>query len=380
MECIQDLDTSGARAAETFTHQGVRYLVVPQLALDVPGQPALMTVGNSDCDALVFRWQGDQYGGQFVRHASLPVPGGEDAEFFTIGERAFLATASLKTGAGPYELNVFSTVFELDNGVFTRFQDFPTFAAKQWVHFAMGQRHFLAMAQGVVMDGVAPRHPAKSTIYEWNGERFVEFQQITSAWGYNWAFFEHAGGCFLAHADHIEKSCILRWNGERFEPFQELDGKTGRAFQFFRADGQAWLAFACLHADTVLYRWDGQRFALHQTLSGPGGREFTWLDDAAGGQLVLVNFLHGTREEPVTALQSATYRFQGGQLAKASEFATLGGTDAVAFEEQGDTYLVVSHSLSAEVRFRTPTKVYRLGQAGQPGKSQPLAAGPRRQP
>ena len=30
----------------------------------------------------------------------------------------------------------------------------PTFAAKQWRHFAIGERHFLALAQGVVMEGV----------------------------------------------------------------------------------------------------------------------------------------------------------------------------------------------------------------------------------
>src|ERR1700741_3998427 len=72
MQNIQDLDTSGARAAETFVHGGTRYLVVPQLAVDVPGQPAMITVGDSNVDALVYRWQDEA----FVPHARLPVPGG----------------------------------------------------------------------------------------------------------------------------------------------------------------------------------------------------------------------------------------------------------------------------------------------------------------
>ncbi|CAN5494053.1 hypothetical protein BH10PSE18_BH10PSE18_39640 [soil metagenome] len=357
MKCIQDLDTSGARAVEIFVHQGTRYLVVPQLAVDVPGQPALITVGNSDIDALVYRWQDES----FVPHTRLPVPGGEDAEFFTIGDRAFLATASLKSGAGPYDLNVISVIFELKDGEFSEFQRVPTFAAKQWTHFTMGHRHFLALAQGVAMEGNEPRHPWKSTLYEWDGERFVEFQVIDSAWGYNFAFFEIGEQRFLAYADHVARSRIMLWSGTRFEDFQLLDGKTGRAFQFMEHGGQAWLAFACLHDDTVLLRWDGTGFAPHQKLSGPGGREFVWREDAEGGELVQINFLLGTREAPVTSLTSVGYRFADGSLVPRREFPTSGGTDACAFEDKGVSYLVVANSLGADIRFRTPSKVYRLG-------------------
>lgn len=354
MELIQSLDTTGARAAETFEHEGARYLVIPQLAADIEGQPPSMMLGNSDIDALVYRWDG----GRFALVQRLDVPGGEDAEFFRIGSRAFLATASLRTGAGPYDLNAQSTIFELRGGKFTPLQRIPTFAAKQWKHFAIGERHFLAQAQGVAMPGAQPRHPPESTIFEWNGERFEPFQRVASAWGYNWLFFELAGERYLAYADHVEGSRILRWNGRDFEPFQALEGKTGRAFCFFEAQGQAWFAFACLHDDTVLYRWDGTRFEKHQTLAGPGGRELRWLPREQ--RLVLVNFLHGSREQPLPSLQSALYRFEGDQLTIDQEFPTLGGTDAAAFTEGGDTYLVVTHSLSADVRFRTESKVYRL--------------------
>ena len=139
MKHIQDLDTSGARAVETFVFQETRYLVVPQLALDVPGQPAQMTLGDSNTETLVYCWQNSQ----FVLHCKLDVPGGEDAEFFQIGERGFLATASLRSGAGPYDLNAESVIFEICAGVFSPFQRVPTFAAKQWKHFSFDGRHFL---------------------------------------------------------------------------------------------------------------------------------------------------------------------------------------------------------------------------------------------
>jgi hypothetical protein len=359
MKLIQSLDTHGARAAETFVHDGRRYLVIPQLAMDVPGQPAKITVGDSDIDALVFVW----VDGRFVAHGSLPVPGGEDAEYFRIGEREFLATASLRMGAGPYDLNCNSTIFELMHGQFTPFQSFPTFAAKQWTFFEAGGRPFLALAQGAVMEGSQPRHPAKSVICEWDGTRFQPFQHIDSAaWGYNFAKFDIDGQEFLAYADNVAAAQIYRWTGSSFEPFQTLEGKTSRAFAFFRAEGQAWLAFACLHDDTVLLRWDGQRFVKHQVLSGPGGREFHWIagDGEQGGKLVVVNFILGTRDAPIPKMNSAIYRFEAERLVLETEFPTSGATDAAVFEEGGHAYMVVSNSLSADVRFATQSCVYRL--------------------
>ena len=354
MKLIQSLKTSGARAVECFVHQGARYLVVPQLAVDIEGQPPSMMLGNSDVETLVFKWSE----GQFTPHQKLDVPGGEDAEFFRIGERAFVATASLRTGSGPYDLNAYSTIFELHGGELVPFQRVPTFGAKQWKFFSIGERHFLAMAQGVVMEGKEPRHPSASIIFEWNGERFEEFQRVRSAWGYNWLFFEMSGERFLAYADHVEGSYIMRWNGSEFEPFQTLDEKTGRAFCFFESQGRAWLAFACLHDDTVLYAWNGAKFARHQIVSGQGGRELRWLADEQ--RLLLVNFLHGSREKPIPSLMSAFYRFEGGQLVIDREFPTLGGTDATAFEEAGKRYLVLAHSLSEDIRFGTESKVYQL--------------------
>lgn len=83
-----------------------------------------------------------------------------------------------------------------------------------------------------------------------------------------------------------------------------------------------------------------------------------WLPDAQ--RLVLINFLHGSREAPLPSLQSYLYRFDDDKLVIDQEFPTLGGTDATFFKEDNQSYLVVAHSLSADVRFRTESKVYHL--------------------
>jgi hypothetical protein len=352
---VQRLATSGARAVEPFTHEGAVYLAVPQLAADIPGQPPALTVGNSDVETLVFRWER----GAFVEHQRLKVPGGEDAEFFAIGERRFLATASLRSGSGPYRMDPPSEIFELRAGRFEPFQSVPGKAAKQWRHFRLGDRHFLALAQGVVLGPPGAPNP-KSCIFEWNGERFAHFQDVASAWGYNWEFMEVGNVALLAYADHVEPSRLLRWTGKSFERFQDLQGRSGRAFCHFRAAGESWLAFANLHDDSLLYRWSGDGFVLHQKLSGPGGREFEWIADGEAGHLVQVNFIHGTREAPQPVLQSVVYAWRGKAFEVAESFDTTGGTDAAAFDADGVRYLAVSNSLDESLRFRADTRIYRF--------------------
>src|ERR1700736_177360 len=91
------LHTSGARAVEPFNIDGTLFVAVPQLAIDIPGQTPDINGGDSDTSLLVFRANN----GGFAEHQRLEAPGGEDAEFFRIGGRSFLATASIRTGRGP---------------------------------------------------------------------------------------------------------------------------------------------------------------------------------------------------------------------------------------------------------------------------------------
>jgi hypothetical protein len=143
------IPTSGARAVEPFRLDGMGLLAIPQLATDIPGQPAHMNVGDSDTELLLLRQTADGY----EPFQTLPVPGGEDAEFFRIDDRAFLATASIRRGHGPYEFSTESTLYSWTGSRFAPFQAFPGFAAKQWRYFTVAGRHFLALAQGVALPG-----------------------------------------------------------------------------------------------------------------------------------------------------------------------------------------------------------------------------------
>ncbi len=357
LQTAQRLPTSGARAVASFELDGQTWLAVPQLAEDKPDEPAYMNGGNSNVDLILYRW--GEHG--FSEAQRLPVPGGEDAEFFRIGDRAFLATAGVRSGAGPYELNTDSVIFEWRDGRFVSFQAVPSFAAKQWRHFAIGERHFLALAQGVRMPGAVATNPAESMILEWDGNQFAAFQTVPSAWGYNWCAFRNMGEHYLAYADHHAPSILLRWTGATFVHHQTFEGGSGRAFCFLEQDGDAFLAFANLLGETVLLRWAGDRFESHQLLSGPGGRDFAALERDGSTYLVQVNFLTGPREAPVTRQQSVLYRFEDGRMTVVERFETFGAVDASFFTVGDAAYLAIAESLSEAVRFRTDSRIYRFG-------------------
>jgi hypothetical protein len=352
----QRLPTSGARAVLVFHTDRELRLAVPQLAVDIPGTPAYMNGGDSNVDMLLYRWSG----GRFIEDGRLSVPGGEDAVYFQLGGVEFLATASIRTGSGPYDLNADSILYRRAGDGWEVFQRFPTFAAKQWHYFSVGNRRFLALAQGVTIDGAVARNPRRSCIFEWDGHKFVDFQTLDGGWGYNWVDFDIDGQHFLGYADHSSASGLMIWNGESFAPFQDFAPQGGRAYEFFRADGHAWLAFACLTGESCLYRWDAGRFVPHQSLGGPGAREFAVVQTAQALYLVKINFIHGTPAAPKTDLASCIYQLKQGQLVVVEEFPTSGGTDAAVFAADGQLYLAVSNSLSRDIRFREDTVIYRL--------------------
>lgn len=351
---LQRIPTSGARAVESFRISGRELLAIPQLALDVPGAPAGMNVGDSNTDMLIL----ERRDGSYTTYATVPAPGGEDAEFFAIGDRQFLAAACLRTGSGPYDYDTESLVYEWTGARFELFQSVSTFAAKQWKHWAFGGRHFLGLAQGLALPQFHG-YNRSSVIFEWDGKRFVEFQIIPSEWAYNWHPFEIDGRFFVAHADHVADSVLFLWNGSRYVAHQSLLPSSGRAFADF-TDGHHYLVVAGLAEPPAVMRWDGERFVTHAHLEGLGARELRVVEKDRRLFLIRINFILGTPAEPETSLNSQVYEWRDAAFATVAEFPTTGGTDVEVLATDGDIQFAVSNALTADVRFAAETVVYAL--------------------
>ncbi len=351
---LQRIPTSGARAVESFRIGGRELLAIPQLALDVPGTPAGMNVGDSNTEMLIL----ERRDGAYTSYATVPAPGGEDAEFFAIGDRQFLAAACIRTGSGPYDYDTESFVYEWTGERFELFQSVSTFAAKQWKHWTIGDRHFLGLAQGLALPQFEG-YNRSSVIFEWDGEQFVEFQIIPSQWAYNWHPFEIDGRFFVAHADHVTDSVLFAWNGSRYVAHQSLLPSSGRAFAHF-TDGHHYLVVAGLAQPPAVLRWDGERFVTHAHLEGLGARELRVVEKDGRLFLIRVNFILGTPAEPETSLTSQVYEWRDAAFATVAEFPTTGGTDVEVLTIDGDIEFAVSNALTADVRFAAETVLYAL--------------------
>ncbi|KFH41994.1 Thrombospondin-type laminin G domain and EAR repeat-containing protein-like protein [Hapsidospora chrysogenum ATCC 11550] len=362
LELSQSLYTSGARAASLLDIQASPMLAIPQLAQDIPGGAPGMHGGDSDITLMLYRT--DQGSSQFHEIQQLDVPGGEDAEFVTVDDRTFLATASIRSGSDPhFDPNVDSVIFEWDGEKMVEFQRIPTWGAKQWRSFQIDGRHLLALAQGhgdMVDESPVGNISTSSTIFEWDGQAFQPFQTVASHMGYNWLYFSVDGHDFLAYADHAELSTILEWVNGEFVPFQKLDGPGGRAFCLLESRGETFLAFSRITSDSLVYKWDGTSFQHHQTLEGAGGREFALVTgDDGSSYLVHVKFLTGSLEDPITAMDSVIYRLTDeGLLVQVDTFLTHGATDVSTFSVDGQSYLVTAESLTEDLRFRQDSHVY----------------------
>lgn len=351
---IQRLPTTGARAVAPFELDGIRWLAIPQLAVDRAGTPEGINGGSSDAEVLLFA----EGPGGFAAQGALPVGAGEDVEIFTIGGRTFAAVAAIRTGDGPYDYSAVSAVFEWGADGFRLHQELPTYGAKQARHFRVGEQDFLGIAQGM------PGGDLTSTVLRWDGERFQPFQDLPSVVGYNIAVFEIDGVTYLAHADHAAPSLLYRFDETTFVEHQELIPAGGRAFLRLDDSTDSYLAVACINADSVLLKWDGGRFGAASVIpGGPGGREFARIEGDAGTFVVRVDFIHGTPADPQPDLDSHIYRFDGGALHPIGAFRTTGGTDVAVLPGDG-LDLAVSNGLSAVPvpgrTFAAETVIYRF--------------------
>jgi EPTP domain len=356
LQLVQRLPTSGARSAAIRQRPGEVLLAVAQFATDVSGQPPSMHGGDSDVSAPLYRW----VGGAFIECGSLALSGGEHIEFFDIGRRSFVAATSIRSGSGPYDMNARSWIREWIDGESVEVQCFDTFGAKQWKHFSIEGRHFLALAQGLEGPNISTSHPRTSRVFEWQADRFVPFQVFEGRWGYAWWPFNIGREVLLAYADHLERSLIYRWNGQQFEPMQTLEGGGGRAFASFSRDGADWLVFANIQRGVELLQWNGSGFDVHAKFGAPGARAVRLIKDAGNLYLLVANFIQGTPAAPRVLDRSELYAWEGTGFVLRETFPTSGAVDIASFDVNGVSYIVVANSLDHDLRFRADVTVFRF--------------------
>lgn len=352
------LATSGARGVISFNIDSDVFLAIPQLAEDIPDTPANMNGGNSNVSAIIYKW----VDAKFVEFQQLAAPGGEHIAFHNFAGRDFLAVASIRSGSNPdFNAKINSTVYEWDGTKFTELQQIPTFAAKDSTFFEISGELYLGFAEGFMESPDDTSADTSSHLYRFNGSEFVALQALPTKWGYCLQHFTIGPKHFLAVADHLQASSIYQLQDGGFVYLQEINcDPGGRDIMPFEVAGEYYLAYANLTHNSYIYRWNGSAFVQHQELQNDGGRSFAQLEHAGELYVFLTNFITGTRDAPQTVHNAIVYKWQNGELSKVMHYQTSGGTASCPFVIDGQNYLAVSNSLSADIRFRVDGMVYTV--------------------
>lgn len=358
LDLIQSLATSGAREVTPFSIKGEQYLAVPQLAYDILSLPPNMNGGNADADVLIFKRQDSK----FKLYQSLPGHGNEGAEFFTMDNQAYLATCSVDSGPKPPFTNfTYQKLYRWDGKYFYPVQQFYGYAAKAWKYFTVGDKKFLALANGVTLPNTPKTIDRRSVIYQWNGKKFIPFQYFDTKWGYDFTSFSIGKEQFLGLTDHLIPSKLFRWNGKKFEDFQSFDKSGGRQFYFFTIGDKKFLALANINQPSTIYLWQNHQFKLFQSLPGKGGRSFLYFNQNGKNYLLKLLFITGTRQAPKADQQSPIYEFTNGKFKQVATIATSGAVKASLFKNGKQSFIAIANSLSKDIRYNTPSKIYQLG-------------------
>ena len=205
------------------------------------------------------------------------------------------------------------------------FQRLETFAAKQLKHWRIGDRHFLGLAQGLALPQLEG-HNRNSVIFEWDGERFVEFQVDPVALGLQLApLRDRRDALRRARRPPRTDSVLYRWDGARLRrpPGAAAEGRPGLRALRRRHTTWSWPAWPSRRA---VLRWDGERFDAHAELEGLGARELAVEQRAAIPDPGQLHPRHAGRPEP--SLTSQVYAWRRRRLSlTVAEFPTVGGTD-----------------------------------------------------
>ena len=324
----QRLATSGARAVEPFAVGGHLRLAIPQLAEDIAGEPAHMNGGDSDVDAHLFVWRN----GRFERDGGLPLPGGEDIEFFTIGDERYLATASLRTGRGPYDLNSQSVVYRWEGGDWTPFSIVRDLRS-QTMATHRDRRAALSGAGARCHDRrsgrASPAHARASTPGTVRASSI--FKRSTGCGGITGARSRSPATACSGTPIMPERRDSIAGRARHSNPSRTSAITAAARSRSSKRTARRGLRMRRSAATPCSCAGTASGFAPHQSLGGPGGREFELIQTPAGLFLVRMCFIQGTPAAPKPALLSQIFRWNGDNFVTFAEFPTAGGTDAAAF-------------------------------------------------
>ena len=142
-------------------------------------------------------------------------------------------------------------IYKIDEstGSFSLYQTLQTRGAYDLEYFSIGNKHFLAFAY--YYDGT---HQLDSTIYQWNGKLFDTFQKVPTNGATHFTYFKMHEEHYLAVANHYDgssfstNSVIYKWSSGKFNKFQDIPTEGAMGCTAFVINNDTFISFP----DTII--------------------------------------------------------------------------------------------------------------------------------
>ena len=202
---------------------------------------------STDCSSNLHR---------FEKHQDLPTKAANAVEQFRIDGSVFLAFANRNDDDDSFSSDYF--IYKINDypGKFFLFQTIHTTGGRDIKYFTIADKHYIAVAN--IYDGNT--YKLNSSIYQWDGHRFVFMQNIPTDEASGLNFFEILSGQFLAVVNtRSTNSVIYKSKGNGFEKFQEIETEKAKACRAFVINNDTFIAFANFKssAKSTVFKWSG---------------------------------------------------------------------------------------------------------------------------
>ena len=299
----------------------------------------------------------------FEKVQDLPTRGAVGVEHFTIDGSLFLAFGNFVGDIKGYKTS--SMIYKMDNstGRLSLYQTLQTRGAHGLEYFSIANKHFLAVANHYYAT-----YRLDSTVYQWNGKLFVDFQKLSTNGAIHFTFFKVNGEHYLLVANfydgstHSTKSVIYKWNSGKFNRFQDISTEGARGCTAFEINGDAFIAFANSHKNSVqstVFKWSGGRFVKLQSLQTYGAYDVRSFNINCHTFLAFANYYSGSKHNT----NSFIYKWNGNKFVLFQSIPTRGATGWYPFVINGQTYLGVTNYYGDSQKYNAKSVVYRASGA-----------------
>jgi hypothetical protein len=299
--CLYQLipGTQHAFDFEFFTIEGNNYLIVANY---YNGTTCILS-------SPIYKWNpSTKFFESYVNQTAIATYGASDFDFFTMGDNYYLAVANKETDTS-YNTN--SYVYQWNNTRFDTTNPVATIAtsgANDWEHFTIGDNNYLVVANYYSNTG---GYNIPSRIYKWNitSKTFVQIQELATNGAFDCEYFAIGNDHYLAIANYYDgttyniNSRIYKWNPEteQFGTPQAIPTKYATGWKHFTVNGQHYLAVSNFYdseanpktyqTNSYIYRWNGSKFAEDDALAVPtkGARDWEFFTIGSMNFLAVAN-------------------------------------------------------------------------------------------